>query len=418
MWASCCNWLCLDTGEVEESGSTRRRAYTNSGYSGYPSPPNPELTCRACRGRCDSPSRRHVCVDCKKLYCSSCALQRELIPRCHTCQRFWLTAFERTELMKLKVKDLRDYLHLHEVSTQTCREKEELVELVLGQQTPSKMSLSEGRRVRGCVILTRVTRGWSSAPQSNRVQTLCPSLSLPSCHFQNWQQTQACLQIVLPIQTRSPQCCSHVHKYSQPLLNSLLKHLWHQLQPQVFWSMMLQAWHTYFWAVPPILFCRTSQAPSGWIGSIGAQPFSDLSRDVQSGSNVEDALPSGRRASLSDLSCADDIEALSVRQLKEILARNFVNYKGCCEKWELMERVTRLYNEQKDLQIRVTSPEDGSDPSPGVEENLCKICMDSPIDCVLLECGHMVTCTKCGKRMSECPICRQYVVRAVHVFRS
>lgn len=49
---------------------------------------------------------------------------------------------------------------------------------------------------------------------------------------------------------------------------------------------------------------------------------------------------------------------------------------------------------------------------------MCKICMDSPIDCVLLECGHMVTCTKCGKRMSECPICRQYVVRAVHVFRS
>ncbi|XP_073685297.1 E3 ubiquitin-protein ligase RNF34 [Garra rufa] len=54
----------------------------------------------------------------------------------------------------------------------------------------------------------------------------------------------------------------------------------------------------------------------------------------------------------------------------------------------------------------------------GVDENLCRICMDAVIDCVLLECGHMVTCTKCGKRMSECPICRQYVVRAVHVFKS
>ncbi len=32
---------------------------------------------------------------------------------------------------------------------------------------------------------------------------------------------------------------SHAHKYSQPLLNTLLKHLWHQLQPQVFLSMML-----------------------------------------------------------------------------------------------------------------------------------------------------------------------------------
>lgn len=54
----------------------------------------------------------------------------------------------------------------------------------------------------------------------------------------------------------------------------------------------------------------------------------------------------------------------------------------------------------------------------GVDENLCRICMDAVIDCVLLECGHMVTCTKCGKRMNECPICRQYVIRAVHVFKS
>lgn len=34
----------------------------------------------------------------------------------------------------MKVKDLRDYLSLHDVSTEMCREKEELVLLVLGQQ--------------------------------------------------------------------------------------------------------------------------------------------------------------------------------------------------------------------------------------------------------------------------------------------
>lgn len=67
-------------------------------------------------------------------------------------------------------------------------------------------------------------------------------------------------------------------------------------------------------------------------------------------SDSEEVLAPGRRASLSDLGSVEDIEALSVRQLKEILARNFVDYKGCCEKWELMERVTRLYHDQKDLQ--------------------------------------------------------------------
>lgn len=63
----------------------------------------------------------------------------------------------------------------------------------------------------------------------------------------------------------------------------------------------------------------------------------------------EEAAVAIRRASLSDLSCLDDIELLSVRQLKEILARNFVNFTGCCEKWELMERVRRLYQEQQRL---------------------------------------------------------------------
>lgn len=44
--------------------------------------------------------------------------------------------------MGLKVKELRDYLHLHDVPTHTCREKEELVELVLDQNTPSSSSNS------------------------------------------------------------------------------------------------------------------------------------------------------------------------------------------------------------------------------------------------------------------------------------
>lgn len=153
-----------------------------------------------------------------------------------------------------------------------------------------------------------------------------------------------------------------------------------------------------------------------YLESTARAPAEDETQSVDS----EDSFVPGRRASLSDLTDLGDIEGLTVRQLKEILARNFVNYKGCCEKWELMERVTRLYKDQKGLQHLVCGAEDqnGGAVPPGLEENLCRICMDSPIDCVLLECGHMVTCTKCGKRMNECPICRQYVIRAVHVFRS
>uniref|UniRef100_G3NKV6 RING-type E3 ubiquitin transferase n=1 Tax=Gasterosteus aculeatus aculeatus TaxID=481459 RepID=G3NKV6_GASAC len=323
MFASCCNWLCLDSAaDVEPAGGAERRhqSYTNSAFSSQPSPP-PEHTCKACGGRLDTPATKHVCVDCQKDYCCRCSAQLEPRPRlCHTCQRFYGNLLERAELMKLKVKELRDYLHLHEVSTHLCREKEELVELVLGQRSlPSHGSVPETPT--------------STPPDVTSDPTICISSPTPD----------------------SPTSI-------------------------------------------PDVFCLSGSE----LGS-GGGPVS------------------GRRASLSDLSCPDDIEGLSVRQLKEILARNFVNYKGCCEKWELMERVNRLYQDQQNLLAAnaVNSSESGGvGGSPGQEENLCKICMDCPIDCVLLECGHMITCTKCGKRMSECPICRQYVVRAVHVFRS
>ena len=49
--------------------------------------------------------------------------------------------------------------------------------------------------------------------------------------------------------------------------------------------MKLQAWHTCIWGVSPILLFRSPQDFSGWMGSIAAQLFSGLSRDVQSGSS-------------------------------------------------------------------------------------------------------------------------------------
>ena len=39
----------------------------------------------------------------------------------------------------------------------------------------------------------------------------------------------------------------YLHKYSDPLLSTLLNNLWQWLQPQVFFGMMLQAWHPCIW---------------------------------------------------------------------------------------------------------------------------------------------------------------------------
>lgn len=123
---------------------------------------------------------------------------------------------------------------------------------------------------------------------------------------------------------------------------------------------------------------------------------------------------------------SDDLESLTVKQLKEILMLNRVDFKGCCEKQELKERVERLWQDHAaaprelralklELSIYMTFVL-ASEKLP--TDDLCKICMDAPIECVFLECGHMATCTACGKVLSECPICRSYIVRVVRIFKS
>lgn len=351
MWAACCNWFCLDSQpeEITPHAGNRTQAYSNPGYSTHANS-MPSSNCRGCGGRFENAARKHSCIDCGKNFCNSCSTQPVGGPRlCCLCRRFRTTTFVRVELMKMKVKDLRDYLTLHDVSTELCREKADLVDLVLNQQP-----LAAGDPRTSSTFLN---------PSISEENTL-PSQTPVDRRFAGSISSLSDAEI-LPSGDRT----EHMQR--------------NESVPVIIQS------------IPD----RASQAEGG------------VEDEVQS-TDSEEILVPGRRCSLSALSSAEDIEALTVRQLKEILARNFVNYKGCCEKWELMERVTRLYNEQQDIRQQAEVV------LPGSEDPLCKICMDSPIDCVLLECGHMVTCTKCGKRMSECPICRQYVVRAVHVFRS
>uniref|UniRef100_A0A8C2TEG7 RING-type E3 ubiquitin transferase n=1 Tax=Coturnix japonica TaxID=93934 RepID=A0A8C2TEG7_COTJA len=360
MWASCCNWFCLDGSpeEMQAPQGARAQAYSNPGYSSFPSPTASEHSCKACGLHFDSSLRKHICLDCKKNFCTSCSSQPEGGPLlCHLCQRVRATAFQREELIKMKVKDLRDYLALREISTELCREKEDLVFLVLGHQP----ALSQEEQMRTNPFNT------SASGQQDFVILPPPSTATPTSH--NTSPVSA-----------------------DPISSSLAQE--HQEE--------------------------IGYVPPSQVGMTGVENAAEAPTEEETQStDSEDNLVQGRKASLSDLTSIGDISELSVRQLKEILARNFVNYKGCCEKWELLERVTRLYKE-KDLQHLVSDTDDqtGGAGLTAVEDNLCKICMDLPIDCVLLECGHMVTCTKCGKRMSECPICRQYVIRAVHVFKS
>jgi len=55
---------------------------------------------------------------------------------------------------------------------------------------------------------------------------------------------------------------------------------------------------------------------------------------------------------LSEIHTEEKIEDLNIRELKEILAGNFVDFKGCVEKNELMEKVRRLYRDRQNANAR------------------------------------------------------------------
>ncbi|KAM4577368.1 E3 ubiquitin-protein ligase RNF34a isoform 5-T5 [Odontesthes bonariensis] len=347
MWASCCGLLneVMGTGAVRGhqpgfgAGAGPFRFAPSAGYSTYPptTSGSPSLVCKACGQAFSVFRRKYICSDCKKSFCSLCSVLQENLRICTTCHLLKATAFQRPRLMRLRVKDLRQYLLLRNIPTDTCREKEDLVDLVLCHRGIEEEVDPDTASLHSELLYT---------PTPSTTQSASELSALAASHEEPLSRSDS---------SDTNQDMGDTTSVS--LLN---------LDPSE---------HT------PEVSPQTSRRA---------------------------------RASLSDISSLRDIEGLSVRQLKEILARNFVNYSGCCEKWELVERVCRLYRETEENRKSYGE----NCPLTIHDDNLCRICMDAAIDCVLLECGHMVTCTKCGKRMNECPICRQYVVRAVHVFKS
>jgi hypothetical protein len=94
----------------------------------------------------------------------------------------------------MKVKDLRDYLSLHDISTEMCREKEELVFLVLGQQPV--ISEADRTRVPHLPQAFPEQQAFLTQPQTSTVPPTSPGLpsspaqvtSVPLAQDQETQQ--------------------------------------------------------------------------------------------------------------------------------------------------------------------------------------------------------------------------------------
>ncbi|KAJ2734347.1 hypothetical protein IW152_002356 [Coemansia sp. BCRC 34962] len=125
-----------------------------------------------------------------------------------------------------------------------------------------------------------------------------------------------------------------------------------------------------------------------------------------------------------------DVGGLSIKALKALLAKHHVDYNNIVEKQELVQRVERLVINTKlemgheaAANTHGDSREGNSGSSHDADDNLCRICWDATTNSVFLNCGHMCTCLECGEKIvqsdrRECPICREYITRIVHVFRA
>ena len=102
---------------------------------------------------------------------------------------------------------------------------------------------------------------------------------------------------------------------------------------------------------------------------------------------------------------------LSKRQMKEVLGMSGVEVREEANPQELQGLLKQLWlhGERNPSVVPVKYTEEDDDWSK------CKVCMDADIDSVILNCGHLVSCNQCGKKLNECPICRQKVAEVLQV---
>lgn len=434
------------------------------------------MICDMCSTKFTLMTRKKSCCECGNYFCSSC-LPREQGCRTRTCSRCRVlhkTPPHRGDLMKLRVKDLQHFLTKKRINIKSCVEKKDLVELVLQHSGVTSPPAEDSDQLR-VPPTSRLPSSNSWEDSSIRVSDQVPlerSGNFPqsyvdSSHRRDWFQEKfgpnsesstpseaegpdSTMDDVTPVEAFSNRGDDEDDKRDsreedeESVTN--VEELVVEDEPMDIDEVISVV------VEEEVTANSDTSAPS-------SQPPEDAKKDeevsevtvntpvvdltdthsegavggttenITTGQHVGAKLgvnllgeqeasstPSSPRrfanqgmVYLSEIETAEDLKELSTKQVKELLAMNRVNFKGCVEKEELLKIVERLWKQEQ------RNKEEGDTMD---DDSMCKICMDSPIDCVMLECGHMCTCTNCGKQMAECPICRQYVVRVVKTFKA
>ncbi|CAH0554457.1 unnamed protein product [Brassicogethes aeneus] len=333
------------------------------------------MPCTLCRADFNLFNWKLKCGECDEKYCSKCLKKREGIFYCEKCMILLKRPPDRVKLMELKPKDLQAYLNKNNISTYGLVEKQELVDLFINKHLPEKPKKNfVGKVTANIAGTTQINQFFDSiiAPEqrpNGPKGSAAPNVPHePTTIYRNIPRFSRQTPPPTPVEETPPEVPE------EPL------------------------------APPPAAEMpeTATTEPQPTTSSVNIE-VNGKKDETPEGSPLPNKYPK-----LSDFETAEEINCLSSKQLKQLLTLNRVDFKGCVEKNELLERATRLWQDNNELHKEL----------PENIQDLCKLCMDGPLDCVLLECGHIATCIDCGKKLAECPICRQYVIRVVRTFKA
>ncbi|XP_014477761.1 PREDICTED: E3 ubiquitin-protein ligase RNF34 isoform X1 [Dinoponera quadriceps] len=359
-----------------------------------------EMACEACSTKFNLFKRKKQCMDCLRYFCSECVIKRlDKVFTCDSCSILSRRPLVRNQIRQMRSRDLRQYLVAKKVSIKGCVEKEDLVHVLMLFANGTDPCLSTDYSTN--VSSQNTTREPLSRVDFslNRTEDM-PNVSTESEVTHDDTRAQANPPSD-PMGNEDVEIAEEVTESdSSPIISVPLST---DESPSEGPTRNNNV------EIEEVFECDSSATDAAPEPIITEQDdISETSNVVQSDMVTE--IPTwSDKVQLSDIKEASELEYLSVKQLKSLLSTNRVDYKGCIERQELFNRVSRLWQEYKQSRKDVEGLS---------EEEICKICWDAPIECVILECGHMACCINCGKQMSECPICKQYVVRVVRFFKA
>ena len=115
--------------------------------------------------------------------------------------------------------------------------------------------------------------------------------------------------------------------------------------------------------------------------------------------NIESIVLQSTEATMYRIFCCFRDSEKRIRDLEDEL-RDALHTIECMRQSSLWEAVRDCQSKEAQLFSRMYE---------------CKICMNFPVDSVIMPCGHTLACKECVGKLNTCPVCNTKVEEITHI---